>query len=231
MNFGHATTEFYARGFSYLNDTTANRLRARRYIAQGFYEVLQDLIDAGVAPYAETTWTTTAPFTSLATASAVQSVYDSTNDTVLQWADRRTLIDMYGDLTTTGTPIYWYTEGAASSVDGENPYTLTLKVYPANTTASLRIRTVEGIVASGPSTASDTFVFDDENEIYGIPVPYQYMVVDRAVIHAYWDNDEADMGDRLEKRYQEISLPRAVRAGALQHLDNTDYIISPAQDY
>lgn len=200
MTFGEAQTEFYARGFDYLSESTAGQTRAKRWINEAYKEVCAE----EPWPFLETTATGAAPL-AVSSVDAVLSVVDTTNNNQLKGVDRRTLVAWFTDLTTTGTADYWYLDDT------------TIRVYPVST-ASLSVRYTQ--IPSDRSADADTFL---------IPTRFQRMIIDRAVIDAYWDNDEAASAKELEGRYQQ-DLLRMLKAYSRQ-LDGPAVIISDAKNY
>jgi hypothetical protein len=86
-------------GYRFLGDTRVNR-----FINQARAE----LDRCYLWPYREKTTTGAAPL-AIADLGPVQSVVDVSNSQApLDRVDVQTLIDLYGDLTTAGTPIYYY---------------------------------------------------------------------------------------------------------------------------
>jgi hypothetical protein len=137
-------TEFYARGFSYLNDGGAGATRATAWINQSYL----NLCTRADFPFLFADATGTAPLT-IADLRVVLSVYDATQKNPLVAIDRATLISTYKDLTLTGTPRYWYRNSQTQ-----------VSVYPANTGSTLNVRYVKRPALL--STGSDAVVVPDE---------------------------------------------------------------------
>src|SRR4051794_10361035 len=108
--------EVYARGFTFMNDGATQAARATRWINQA----VNELANEADWSWLEATTTGSAPL-SISDVRKVISVVDSTSGVELQGARRADLISNQGtDLTTTGSPTYWYLAGN------------TLTVYPTS---------------------------------------------------------------------------------------------------
>src|SRR3954471_4402598 len=124
MTYADLLTEFYARGFEYLNDGSTGATRAGRWINFAYKRICRE--EEWPWTYADASG---APPLTISDLRSVLSVTDSTNDNPLQRVDRRDLVEMYPDLPDTGTPEYFYRDSQTS-----------IKVYPANTSISLSVR-------------------------------------------------------------------------------------------
>lgn len=173
MNFGELQTEFYSRGFDYMEDSTASQTRAKRWLNQAYLE-LCEMYDW---PFLEASTTGTSNIT-ISDLGKVLSVIDSTNYTVVPYLDRREVLRISTDLTTTGVASVWYLEGST-----------TLKTYPVST-STLTIRYIS--VPTELSSSSDSPV---------VPARFQDLIVDGAVIKAYKDNDDAQAAAALRQEY------------------------------
>lgn len=112
-------TEFLARGFDELDPTT----RGNRAVNDAYAW----LCKKALWPFLEATATGAAPLT-VADIGVLMSVTDTANgNNPLHWKDRRTLVEMYGDLTTTGVPMWFYIEGGN-----------VVKTYPVGGTLAVR---------------------------------------------------------------------------------------------
>lgn len=173
--FATAQTEFYARGFDYLNQDAAGRTRAKRYLVEAY---LEDICADSPWDFLRTSASGVAPLT-ISDLDTVISVRDTSNQLQLTFADEGWLEDTYGDLTTTGQPewVYW---------TGET----TLDCYPANTANTIQVRYFE--VPDEPSADSDTFV---------VPSRWQGLIIDAAVIRAYIDSDNFEAAALLQARF------------------------------
>ena len=157
-------TEFYARGFDYLNDGGAGEVRATRWLNQSYLEVcemddwpfLESSVD-GVAPLT---------FTDL---SVIESVKNSTTAQSLSFVDYRTLREQFEDMDETGSARYAYMR------NGD-----TLHTYPVSTdTLTVKyFRIVGELVAAADMPL--------------IPSRYQYAIIDYACARAYMDSDNPE---------------------------------------
>lgn len=201
QTFLELQTEFYARGYDYLAQDLAGQTRAKRWLNESYLE-LCELADW---PFLEADITGTAPLT-ITDLRQILSVRDSTNKTQLWGDDRRTMLDRFEDLTITGTPTQFYLEASI------------LKVYPANTSASLQVRYVA--IPTALSVDADKPV---------IPNQYQYLIIDGAVIRAMKDSDNFNGVAVLRAEY-DVGVGRMMQTYLNRNLHNPDYIVR-APDY
>lgn len=125
LTFTDLLTEFYARGFSYLDDGGAGVVRAKRFIN----DALHELDDMEPWPYLQASQSGTAPLT-VSDLGRVEYVEDHTNQIKLGFATRDYLAGYYGDVTMTGSrPVWFYVTGGT-----------TINVFPANTSVTLDVR-------------------------------------------------------------------------------------------
>jgi hypothetical protein len=162
MNFQTLQQDFFDSGFAYLNDAGNGLARAQRWINQAYLEI------AGLENWTwlETDLVTTAPV-SILDLSEVITVWDTTNSVPLEQSDYRSLLDSYGEVTTTGLPVYWYQSGS------------TVSVYPVSTT-SLTIRYVK--TPAELSTSGSTPV---------VPAEFHDVIVLGAVRRGLLDDQDA----------------------------------------
>lgn len=154
-------TEFYLRGYDYLNDGSTGAARAKRWINQSYQEV------AAAYPWSflETTLTGAAPQT-LPLLNTIITVVDTVTGAELEGNARQTLIDdVSSDLTLTGYAAYWYLEDQ------------TLRVYPVSTNI-LSIRYVY--------TPNDLAL---DADVSVVPIRYSNIIIDLAVAKALTDSD------------------------------------------
>lgn len=179
MNLGQLLTEFYANGFDYLNDGASGATRATRWINQSY----QELCALERWPFLEATATGPAPL-SVPTLLEVLTVVDTTNtNTTLIEADQVELANT-GDLTSTGTPIFYYITGGT-----------TVSVWPVATN-SLSVRYTAQ--PSDLAAAGDTPI---------VPAPYHDIIVLGAVRRALLDDTDsgsyqlikAEWNDRVQQ--------------------------------
>ena len=124
LDFQALQTEFYARGFEYLNDGGAGVTRAKRLLNDAMHEI-DELFDW---PYLNAATTGTAPLT-VSDLRTVESVVITARSAWLAPIDRRTLTESVIDVTTTGTPSFFYVTGGT-----------VINVFPANTTDTLTVK-------------------------------------------------------------------------------------------
>jgi hypothetical protein len=173
--FATAQTEFFARGFDYLNQDAAGRTRAKRWLVEGY---LEDICADEPWDFLRTSTSGAAPLT-ISDLDTIISVKDTTNDEPLYGADHGWLEDSYPDLTTTGTPEWYYLSDDT-----------TLSVYPANTSDTIQVRYFK--VPAEPSDDADEFV---------VPSRWQGLIIDAAVIRAYMDSDNFEAAGLLQSRF------------------------------
>lgn len=173
--FATAQTEFYARGFDYLNQDAAGRTRAKRYLVEGY---LEDVCADEPWDFLRASTSSTAPLT-ITDLDTIISVKNTTRDTSLHGADHGWLEDSYADLTDPGTPEWYYLSDDT-----------TLGVYPANTSDTIQVRYYK--VPSEPSADGDTFL---------VPSRWQGIIIDAAVIRAYIDSDNFEAAQFLQQRF------------------------------
>lgn len=157
-------TEFYARGFDYLNDNGAGEVRATRWLNQSYLEIceMEDwaFLEASVSGVAPLT------FTDL---SVVESVKNTVTNGVIDFVDYRTLQDRFTSLSDTGAAEFAYMRGGD-----------VLHSYPVSTD-SLTVnyfRIVGELVAA--------------TDMPEIPARYQYAIIDFACARAYMDSDNPE---------------------------------------
>ena len=190
-------TEFYARGYDYLNEDTAGRTRAKRWLNESYLE----LCERADWPFLEADISGVSPLT-ITDLRQVLSVYDNTQQIVIPGEDRRTLRDRHNDLTITGTATRWYLEGTI------------MKLYPVDSAASLRVRYVA--IPAALSVDGDKPV---------IPNAYQHLIVDGAVLRGMKDSDNyADIAS-LRQSY-EADVGRMMANYLDQNLHGPGFIVS-----
>jgi len=157
MTFAELVQELKDRGFSDLTDT-----RAKRYINAARAELDRMYL----WPWREQSVTGTAPIeiTDLAT---IEAVTNETGDYRLRPSQYAALLDAYGDVSTAGTPLYYYRASPAGVP--------TIATYPTNddTLGVQYWKVTEDLVADG-----------DEPES---PTEAHYLIVDLAVRRAARD--------------------------------------------
>ena len=174
MNLTALRTEFLARGEDFLD--SSGTTRQDYFLNEGYRRINE----AEPWPWLFADASGTAPLT-ITDLQTVLSVVDATDKTKLTRLDRRRLLDADTDLTTVGTPQYWYRDSDTS-----------LKVYPANTTITLNVRYLR--VAPTLSTGTDTPI---------LPTRYHGLIVDAAMIEAFKDSEDFSELSALEQVFQQ----------------------------
>lgn len=108
--FADLQTEFYARGYDYLNEDEPGRVRAKRWLNQAYFAICE----LYAWPFLDASHTQHAPL-ALDDVGHVYSVVDATNECPLARIDPWEIDQVSG---TVGSPFYWYFDGS------------TIKVYP-----------------------------------------------------------------------------------------------------
>lgn len=164
LDFSALQTEFFARGFSDLNDGSTGLTRAKRWLVDATHEI-DDMADW---PYLITSTTKNAFPATISDLGTIRAVTDVASQYTLQPADLRWLRELYGDLSTAGTATFYYLTDATS-----------FSVYPLST-ATLTIDYLKASVDL--SAGSDTPLMPDR---------YRMAVVHYAVAAAREDRGDA----------------------------------------
>jgi hypothetical protein len=169
-------TDFYARGFDFMNDGSTATARATRFINQAIHE-----IDGAYDwPYTLTSTTGTAPLT-ISDLRKVQTVQDQTNNNFYLLPDTaQVLKDAYGDLSYAGTPQIFYFTGQT-----------TISVYPASTSATLLVTYWK--VGADLSSGLDTPLMPDR---------WRSIIVDLAAAKAFRESNVPDEANLALQEYQ-----------------------------
>lgn len=169
MTFREMLTEFYARGFDYLNDSGVGETRAKRWINQSYQEIcgLDDW------PFLEVSTSGSLPLT-IADLRTIMSATNTVTELPLSFIDRRTVVDTYPDLTEPGNPEFAYFTSPT-----------TIEGFPVGSD-TINVRYVK--VPTDLSADSDEPV---------IPARYRYAIVDFACGRAYMDSDNPQMAQAV----------------------------------
>jgi hypothetical protein len=165
-------TEFYARGYDYLNDGGTGATRAKAWLNQAYLELCEE----DLWPFLLTTSTGAAPLT-IADVRTIYTVVDTAANNVLAPAQEDELIDTYTTLTTTGTPLWFYMSDTS------------VKVYPVGGTLSVRYWKVPAELSAN-------------NDVAVVPPRFCNLVVDGAVRRSCNDNDDANGARQTEDERQ-----------------------------
>lgn len=165
--FATLTQELADRGFSHLSSTRRGSMINRAYqrLAMAYRWQWREDSAQGAAPL------------QILTLGTVEIVSNETRKYLLEEVDYATLLDWGVDLSTTGTPVYWYrsSPGGAPVVD----------TYPTSTdTIGVQFWAVPPVLTGTDST--------------WIPDRYDLLVVDIAAVIAYEDSDNFDAAERLQ---------------------------------
>lgn len=163
--FTQLQAEAFARGLDYLNDGGAGLTRLKNWLNQSYLA----LCARAEFPWLITEASGTAPLT-IGDLRQVLSVYDSTLKRPLVPIEKSVITNQGIDVTTAGTPLYFY----------RNSQTV-LSVYPASTGSTLTVRYLKKPAAL--SAGSDTVVVPDE---------WADLIVDGAVLKGKKDDDLYD---------------------------------------
>ena len=197
MTFTQLLTEFYARGFDYLDDSGAGETRAKRWINQSY----QEICGMDDWPFLSTTTTGTAPLT-ISDLGYVESLTDTTAQRNIGFIDRRTLAERYPDLSLAGAPNYAFITGGT-----------TINTYPTNSnTLSVRyFRLVNDL--------------DEGTDQPVIPAKYQYAIIDLACGRAYMDSDNPEMA-QIVRRDADALIQQMREQFMVQQHQDADLIVT-----
>jgi len=173
-------TEFYARGYDYLNDGGAGATRAKAWINQAYLELCEE----EAWPFLLTTATGTAPL-AVADIGRVLSVIDTANGSnPLDEVDEDELMDDFQPITTTGVPMYFYVDDT------------TIRTYPVGGTLSVRYYKIPALLSAN-------------GDIAIVPDRFVNLIVDGAVRRAQNDNDDySNARGTEEERQRGLDLMR-----------------------
>jgi hypothetical protein len=165
-------TEFYARGFDYLNDGGVGVTRAKAWLNQSYLELCEEEL----WPFLLTSATGAAPLivTDLRT---TYTVVETVTSRELQPSDEDELVNNFTLLTTTGTPIFYYVDD------------VTIKTYPVGGTLRVRYWNVPVQMVATTDVAI-------------VPDRFTNLIVDGAVRRAANDNDDDGAAKRAEDERQ-----------------------------
>lgn len=178
MNFTELKTEFFARGFNYLEETAEDVARAERWLNQSYREILN--LQAWPFLQATVTGASGAGFASVPDLRRVRFVTDVSQTSGSQPGRqlvRVSLDDLVAegeDLTSTGSPDYYYI------VSGT-------QVYAFRLGGTVRVDYFKRVNAM---SGTDTPIFGDD---------YHNIIVDKAAIKAYRDSDNFEAAAALQQ--------------------------------
>lgn len=170
--FSLIQTEFFARGYDYLNDAGAGLARAKRWINEAYLELCEE----ERWPFLMATATGASPL-AIADLREVAIVTDTGRSNQLHPMPEDELTDYYISLTTVGVPLYYYLTDT------------TVNVYPTGGTLSVRYWKVPVAL----SAAGDIPV---------IPDRFTNLIIDGAVRRAANTYDAAEDAAAAEAERQ-----------------------------
>lgn len=180
MNSDEVKAEIAARGFDYLEDTRLTQFALWAY---------QELTDTDLWATRIGAFNGAAPL-SIGTdgAGTIASVFITSESPARQLtpASREWLEHVFGDLTQTGTPVYYYSDSVTSASAARN-----VNVYPA-ATPTLAVRLYQTPI-QWPDDG-----FGGPGDLIYVPERFHRTIVDIAVRMAYRDADDHDAADRLQ---------------------------------
>ena len=169
MNFAELVAELQARGF---DDLDSDGTRAGRFVNAAYLE----LCGLHQWPFLEESATGVAPL-ALSDLGTIEVVLDLDRNVELAPREYRDLIADYGDLSTTGTAVFYYLANPSG--------TLQVATYPVSTN-TIGVQYWE---VPGDLTGTDTPV---------VPARYHDIIVDLAVCRAYRDSDNHAAAEALQ---------------------------------
>lgn len=192
VNLGAARTRLLSRGFQYITDNAV--------LNDMLNNAKNALEDEYAWPWLETTATTQAAPVTITDLKSVEYVVDTTNDRPLGGIDPRTVPDLDGDPTTTGTPLWWWLDG-----------TQMLQVYPLSSSVQISVRYVK----FSPDLANDS-------DTPLIPARYHSVWVDYAVVEAYKDQPNFNAANALLGDIRQRRLPQMIQQFAGRNRQNPE---------
>lgn len=171
--YADMTQELADRGFDYLSAT-----RRGNFITWAY----QELDEAAQWPWRSNVTTGAAPlnYAGIGGGTIVDEVIDTTNKQALTPATMDDLLENFGDLSTAGTPQYWYADIVSSG-------TSQIKVYPA---AAVNLQVIGYRQPTDPATS------------ILMPTRWLRLVVDIAVRMAYRDADNHEAAAALAQQIE-----------------------------
>lgn len=174
MQFSALQTEFFARGFDYLNDAGAGLTRVKQWLNDAYHEICE----AEDWPWLQTDATGAAPLT-IADCRKVLAVRQGA--TVLPLVEQRWIQEIFGDYTTAGTAEYSWVDQSSSII---------VRVYPT-AVASLNVRYIK--FPTDLSGSTDT---------PAVPTRYHNLIVHAAVRRGYLDVDDFNAAAQVDKEVE-----------------------------
>ena len=198
MNLSAMLTEFYARGFDYLNDNGPGEVRATRWINQSYLEICE--LDDW--PFLQASSTAPLPAT-ISDLGTVESATNTVTQSPIKFVDRRSLVDAYSDLTTLGSPLYGYIT-----------YGTTVNGYPVSSSENVTVWYWK--VPTELTLTTDSPV---------MPARYHYAIIDYACARAYMDSDNPDMAQAARRDGEALVALMRERLLTQQHQDADEVVV------
>lgn len=196
MTFSELRTALFRRGFEDLNDAGAGLVEAKRHVNAAYGEVCSE----ERWPFLLTTATGAAPLT-ITDIGSVESVRDTGQNSVrLAWRDRRDLTSSYGDLTTTGSPRWFYIE---NGVIRTWPVGGTLSVLYYKTPAEL---SADGDTPLVPSRFQDVIVVGAARKAHAARSNYEAAANEQAEYDRLLNLMRSDLLDQQDDSSDTISV-------------------------
>lgn len=193
MNFSALKQELSDRGFSYLSDA-----RLGNFINWARAE----LDDTDLWPYREAGVTGTAPL-AISDLDTIEAVENTTQSVELLPAAWRDLLAFYGDLTTSGAPLYYYLAEPAGVLE--------VATYPTNSdTIGVQYWRVTPDLSAG-------------TDIPLAPTRFHKTIVDIAVRLAYRDADNHQAAEALQAEIDRDVMRMRTTLG-VQQVQGPDFI-------
>lgn len=165
LDFQALYVEFYARGFNYLNDGGAGVTRAKRFLNAAMHNINDMYKWQYMMASTTATPSVAGAVTSITDIDEIESVV--VGGVPLVERSRSELVQMFGDLTTTGTPEYYYSTGSSS-----------FSVYPVSTST---VTVTYWKVQTDLSANGDVPLMPDR---------FREAIIEQACAYAYRDSDD-----------------------------------------
>lgn len=176
MDFSELQTEFYARGFDFLDQDAAGRIRAKQWINEAY---LEDICSDQPWDFLRTSASGVTPLT-IADVDTIISVRDTTRKEQLRVSEMGWLEDTFGDLTRPNRPEYVYFTSST-----------TLASYPVDTGSTIQVRYFK---------VPAELDADADEPLFG--ARWHGLIIDFAIVRAYVDTDNFEAAQFIEARAQ-----------------------------
>jgi hypothetical protein len=194
VTFKELQEELYNRGFS---DLEAEAARVKRWLNAAMGEIA----DFAPWPFLEGSKQAKAPMV-IADLGHVLDVTDLAHDNQLGYADRRELVSIDPNLSSSGIAERWYLEGETS-----------FKVYPADVSSEFLVRYLKSVA---------DLVADGDTPI--VPAKYHELIVEGAVIRAYRNRDNYEAASLVRSEWK-LGIENMVKALIKRNFDGERRIL------